>query len=98
MKPHRVYLNLSLEEFPNKLNDLPVDLISFIKKEPSVIINWVNGENTKTMKKVFPILKYLNDFDTIYDPCSGYSGRLIGALCAGKNFVGSDIKVLLQVY
>lgn len=37
------------------------------------------------------ILKYLNDFDTIYDPCSGYSGRLIGALCAGKNFVGSDI-------
>ena len=65
MKPHRVYLNLSLEEFPNKLNDLPVDLISFIKKEPSVIINWVNGENTKTMKKVFPILKYLNDDDII---------------------------------
>lgn len=37
------------------------------------------------------ILKYLNEFNTIFDPCSGYSGRLIGALCAGKNYIGSDL-------
>ena len=37
------------------------------------------------------ILKYLNNFNTIFDPCSGYSGRLIGSLCAGKNFIGYDI-------
>ena len=37
------------------------------------------------------ILKHLNNFNTIFDPCSGYSGRLIGSLCAGKNFIGYDI-------
>jgi hypothetical protein len=28
-------------------------------------INWVSGPNTKTMKKVFPILKFLDDDDII---------------------------------
>lgn len=37
------------------------------------------------------ILKYLNEYDTIFDPCCGYSGRLIGSLCSGKNFIGIDI-------
>lgn len=37
------------------------------------------------------ITKYLKEFDTIFDPCSGYSGRLIGSLCAGKNYIGFDI-------
>lgn len=37
------------------------------------------------------ILKYLNEYDTIFDPCCGYSGRLIGSLCASKNFIGIDI-------
>ena len=34
-------------------------------KNPKVKINWVDGPNTKTMKKVFPILKYLDDEDVI---------------------------------
>lgn len=37
------------------------------------------------------IKKYLNKYDTVFDPCSGYSGRLIGAACAGKNYIGQDI-------
>lgn len=37
------------------------------------------------------IMKYAADFDTIFDPCSGYSGRLIGTLCCGKNYIGQDI-------
>lgn len=40
------------------------------------------------------ILKYLNEFNTIFDPCSGYSGRLIGTLCSGKNYIGYDINDL----
>lgn len=32
---------------------------------PEFIINWVEGPNTKTMKKVFPILDYLDDDDII---------------------------------
>lgn len=65
IKPDIIYLNLSVKEFPNKELNLPKDLVELSIKEPSFIINWVEGENTKTMKKVFPILKYLNDDDII---------------------------------
>lgn len=37
------------------------------------------------------IKKYLNDFDTIFDPIAGYSGRMIGTVCTGKNYIGRDI-------
>lgn len=37
------------------------------------------------------INKYLRDFDTIFDPCSGYSGRMLGACSLGKRYVGFDI-------
>ena len=37
------------------------------------------------------IKRYLNEYETIFDPCSGFSGRLIGALCAGKNYIGQDV-------
>ena len=40
------------------------------------------------------IKKYLEDFDTIFDPCSGYSGRMLGALSLGKNYIGQDINDL----
>lgn len=41
------------------------------------------------------IMKYLSEFNTIFDPCSGYSGRLIGTLCCGKNYIGYDINDLV---
>ena len=66
LKPDLIYLNLSIEEFPNKENDLPKDLVELSNKETSFIINWVDGPNTKTFKKVFPILKYLNNDDLIF--------------------------------
>lgn len=65
VKPDLIYLNLSVEEFPNKENDLPKDLVELSNTEESFIINWVDGKNTKTMKKIFPILQYLNDEDII---------------------------------
>lgn len=37
------------------------------------------------------INKYLNDYDTIFDPFSGYSGRMLGAISLGKNYIGQDI-------
>ena len=63
--PDKIYLNLSIEEFPNKESDLPYTLNFFIKHSKRVCLNWVEGKNTKTMKKIFPILKYLNDDDII---------------------------------
>lgn len=63
MKPDRVYLNLSSTEF-NGI-ELPNDLVNYFNSDDRLILNWVGGENTKTMKKVFPILQYLNDDDII---------------------------------
>lgn len=34
---------------------------------------------------------YLSSYNTVFDPFSGYSGRMIGALCAGKNYIGRDL-------
>lgn len=63
--PDRIYLNLSVEEFPCKESDLPNDLVNQTTKYDNFIINWVDGPNTKCIKKIFPILQYLNDDDII---------------------------------
>lgn len=63
IQPDIVYLNLSKSEFVNI--ELPKDLVEYFESDERLIINWVDGENTKTMKKVFPILQYLDDDDII---------------------------------
>lgn len=65
IQPDRLYLNLSVEEFPNRELDLPTELLEYFNSIDKLIFNWVEGENTKTMKKVFPALQYLNDDDII---------------------------------
>lgn len=64
-KPDIVFLSLSTEEFPNLLDDLPQDLVKLCMSNPNVKLNWVTGKNTKSMKKVYPILPYLEDEDMI---------------------------------
>jgi hypothetical protein len=63
LQPDRFYLSLSVEEFPNRELDLPKDLVNYFNSDDMLIINWVEGENTKCMKKVFPVLQYLEDDD-----------------------------------
>lgn len=65
IKPDRVYLNLSKEEFSGI--KLPQDLVDYFNFDERLFINWVDGPNTKAMKKVFPILDYLQDDDIIID-------------------------------
>lgn len=65
VKPDRIYLSLSTEEFPNKEYDLPKKLVDYFYSDKRLIFNWIYGENTKCMKKVFPILQYLDDDDII---------------------------------
>ena len=67
VKPDRIYLNLSKTEFDDAGVQLPKDLLDYFNSDERLIINWVDGENTKSMKKVFPILKYLKDDDIIID-------------------------------
>lgn len=65
VQPDRVYLNLSKTEFEGI--DLPKDLVDYFNSDDRLVINWVDGENTKSMKKIFPILQYLEDDDFIID-------------------------------
>lgn len=37
------------------------------------------------------VKKYLSEFDEVYDPFSGMSGRLLGTIAAGKRYIGRDI-------
>ena len=65
VQPDRVYLNLSKTEFESI--PLPKDLVDYFNSDKRLIINWVPGPNTKAMKKIFPILDYLQDDDIIID-------------------------------
>ena len=65
VQPDKVYLNLSKTEFEGI--NLPQDLVDYFNSDERLIINWVSGPNTKAMKKIFPILQYLNDDDIIID-------------------------------
>ena len=44
---------------------MPPELMKMCMTEQRVKINWVTGRNTKSLKKVFPILKYVNNDDII---------------------------------
>jgi len=35
--------------------------------------------------------KYLKQYDTIFDPCAGYAGRMLGTLACNKKYIGMDI-------
>lgn len=37
------------------------------------------------------VRKYLAEFASIFDPFSGYSGRMMGVLALGKNYIGCDL-------
>ena len=38
------------------------------------------------------INKYLSEFDTVFDPFSGFSGRMMGCVGNKKHYIGQDIK------
>lgn len=51
-----IELNLSLDEFPNKEDSLPTDLLKLIENNKQIEINWVEG-NDGVFKKIIPTLK-----------------------------------------
>lgn len=66
--------------------------------DPSKVLYGFNASKIAPKVSVFnPYLakylinKYLNEFKTIFDPCSGYSGRLLGACSTNKHYIGQDI-------
>jgi len=74
VKPDSIEVNLSTDEFTNKENDLPEDLVAILN-EDLIKINWVE-KNTFVFKKFIPVLqKYYGedyylftvDEDWLYD-------------------------------
>lgn len=37
------------------------------------------------------VSKYLSEFDEVFDPFSGFSGRLLGTIALGKKYIGRDL-------
>lgn len=65
---------------------------------PSKILQGFNISKIAPKVSVFnPVLalyicqKYLNRYQTVFDPFSGFSGRLLGCCAAGKQYIGQDI-------
>lgn len=82
-----IYVNLSLEEFPNKEKDFPSDVFGFLDMHKDIIhINWVE-RNTTVYKKIIPTIKMMYekgdddyyllsiDDDCIYD--DGYVAKMV---------------------
>ncbi len=75
--------------------------IKYLKTENLSLNNLLTGLSvTKLAPKVsifrpamakYLVQKYLNKYDTIFDPCAGFSGRMLGACCLGKKYIGQDI-------
>lgn len=56
LQPDSIELNLATEDFPNKENDLPEELVNIIKNEGRVKINWC-CRNDKVFLKLLPVVK-----------------------------------------
>ena len=76
----------------NRLKYLKEDLsayniragLSISKKAPKVSV-------FKPATAKYLIEKYLNEYTEIFDPCCGFSGRMLGACMLGKRYIGQDI-------
>lgn len=92
-----------LDAWYNKdiMSKVVANRIKYLKAENLSLNNLLTGLSvTKLAPKVSifrPALakyltqKYLNEYDTIFDPCAGFSGRMLGTCCLGKKYIGQDI-------
>lgn len=56
VEPDIIQINLSVDEFKNKVDDLPESLKDLLEKENRIEIEWVSG-NDGVFKKIIPTLK-----------------------------------------
>lgn len=65
---------------------------------PNKILQGFNISKVATKISIFSagrakilISRYLNEYDEIFDPFSGFSGRMLGSISSNKQYIGQDI-------
>jgi hypothetical protein len=98
VKPDKIILNLSYDEFANKENDLPEELL--LLQNEIFEINWVK-ENTNVFKKIIPTIQKFYGKDYILFSCDDdwiygkqYIEKMIKALGNKNSFCASKHKLI----
>jgi len=98
VKPNKIILNLSYDEFINKEQDLPEDLL--LLRNEIFEINWVK-ENTNVFKKIIPTIQKFYGQDYILFSCDDdwiygkhYIEKMIKALGTKNSFCASKHKLI----
>ena len=78
-----------------------INRLKYLRPEDLSLNNLLTGLSvTKLAPKVsifrpamakYLIQKYLNEFGIVFDPCAGFSGRMLGTCSLGKKYIGQDI-------
>jgi len=79
LQPDKIYLWLSEEEFPNKENDLPKNLLNLINDNKCINLMWIK-KNTYVHKR-HEVFKYINDGYVFFlDDDVEYNPKLIESI------------------
>ena len=62
--------------------------LSISKKAPKVSV-------FKPATAKYLVEKYLSEYTEIFDPCCGFSGRMLGTCILGKRYIGQDINSVM---
>lgn len=82
-----------LKVINNRMKYLNTDILSPLNIRAGLSISKIAPKVSifKPALAKYLIQTYLNDYCTIFDPCSGFSGRMLGALSLNKKYIGQDI-------
>lgn len=85
--------NLMLKVIDNRLKFLKTDHLSVSHLRNGLSIAKIAPKVSifRPALAKYLINKYLANIDTIFDPCMGFSGRMLGAAAAKKHYIGVDI-------
>ena len=80
------------------LNSIKNRILYQTHLNPSKILQGFNISKIAPKVSVFSaarakliIQKYLSNYDTVFDPFSGFSGRMLGTVSSGKKYIGQDV-------
>lgn len=84
---------IMLKVIDNRLKYLKTDLLSSYNIRSGLSISKIAPKVSifRPAMAKYLINKYLNEFEVIFDPCCGFSGRMLGACALNKKYIGQDI-------